>query len=418
MTNTHTTTYRRLLPRAQVPRSLTARQVAAAYHYPTQFTGRGTAVGIIELGGGFGPADLQAVGIDPSLVTAVPVAGGANRSDGANGADGEVLLDIEVVMEVAPAAKCRVYFAPNTDHGFLAAIKAAHADGVDAISISWGGPETSWDKDTALEFDAEFEACRRDGITVYCASGDQGSTDGTSANVADFPASSPNVIACGGTMLTVDDAGEREAEVAWDDDDRSSASGGGLSRFWTGRAVPDVAGNASPNSGYEIRVDGEDFAIGGTSAVAPLYAGLHLLLSEAVGGPLGRRVDFMNTLLTNLGVCFDITSGDNGGFRAGLGRDQVTGLGVVDGGKLLAVLTDTVADPAPFPGDPVAPDPGVPGPEPVPAPAPTPAPPAGGDPDATLVEVVEHLLKLKSLPRWARRALQHWLDQHRGTTSS
>jgi subtilase family serine protease len=82
--------------------------------------------------------------------------------------------------------------------------------------------------------------------------------------------------------------------------------------------------------------------------VAPLYAGLIALLTEALGQSLGRKVDLLNTIVTNPGVCYDVTAGDNGAYRAGVGRDQVTGFGVVDGGRLLAVLTDGIADPAPI----------------------------------------------------------------------
>jgi len=171
----------------------------------------------------------------------------------------------------------------------------------------------------------------------------------------DYPASDPNVIGCGGTELVVDGNGERVSEVTWDINDRTSASGGGVSNVFPGRQVPDIAGNASPNTGYAVLVDGINAVIGGTSAVAPLMAGFAALVHEATQG---KKYDFLNTVVTNPQACYDVTQGDNGGYRAGPGRDNVTGFGVVDGARFLAALTGPT--PAPVP--------------PVPAPTPTSGP--------------------------------------------
>jgi kumamolisin len=369
------------------PHAFTTPQVARAYNYP-KYTGKGYTVGIIELGGGYRVADISAaahrLGVSIPNIVSVDVAGGHNTPGGE--ADGEVLLDIQIVMGVAPGAHQRVYFAPNTDAGFLAAINQAIADKVNVISISWGGPETSWSSTTMQAFEAAFASAKAQGIVVFAASGDTGSKDGTSANVVDFPASSPSVIGCGGTRLTVNSDGSRNDEVTWDDNDTTSATGGGSSKQFLGRDVPDIAANADPVTGYEVIMDGQLWVFGGTSCVAPLYAGLVLLLSEAIGAPLGSKVDFMNLLLTNLSVCFDVTAGDNGGYRAGLGRDKVTGLGVVDGGKLLQVLVDQTPDPQPTP----TPPPSEPTP-PVTDPTPTPTP------DETLAKEMRAWLTVKQL---------------------
>ncbi|OLE27965.1 MAG: hypothetical protein AUG44_08735 [Actinobacteria bacterium 13_1_20CM_3_71_11] len=309
-------------------------------------TGKGYTCGLIELGGGFSQADLEAyfagLNLPAPSVTAVDVAGGVNQPDGPNGADGEVLLDIEVAGAIAPGAAFRVYFAPNTDQGFLAAIKQAVAE-CDVVSISWGGPESSWSSSTIAAFDTVFAQARKNGVVVFAASGDTGADDGTSSPTVDFPASSPNVVGCGGTKLTLNPDGSRAAEVTWDESDTQSATGGGVSKHFLGRQVPDVAGNADPVTGYRVRIDGGDYVIGGTSAVAPLYAGLVLLLCEALGGR--PKVDFLNTILANPTVCYDVTVGDNGAYRAGPGRDETTGFGVVDGDRLLAVLTGTTPVP-------------------------------------------------------------------------
>lgn len=384
---------RRFLPHASAA-ALNPRQVAKAYNYPLEHTGKGYRCGIIELGGAFGQADLDAYfkqrGLPVPNVKPVLVDGATMKSDGAHGADGEVLLDIEVAAAVAPHAEFSVYFATNTDQGFYDAIAQAVKDGCNVVSISWGGPETAWDPRAMDAFDSLFAAARKQGVVTFAAAGDRGATDGTGTPVADFPASSPNVIGCGGTRLTLNAQGGRAREVTWDDNDTRSATGGGKSQHFPGRNVPDVAGNADPVTGYNVLVDGQAMSVGGTSAVAPLYAGLTLLLSEALGKPLGEAVDVLKTITANPEVCFDVTAGDNGAYRAGPGRDQTTGFGVVDGARLLAVVQPT-PDPAPAPA-PVPPPTPAPTPAPVPTPDPTPAP--APEPTNELVALMKRLIAL------------------------
>ena len=131
--------------------SYTPVQVAQLYQFPQGATATGQTIGIIELGGGYRAADLTAyfkgLGQKAPKVTAVSVDKGKNSPGNANGADGEVMLDIEVSAAVAPGAKIVVYFAPNTDQGFIDAVSSAVHDTTNnpsVISISWGGPESSW----------------------------------------------------------------------------------------------------------------------------------------------------------------------------------------------------------------------------------------------------------------------------------
>lgn len=344
--------------------SLTAQQVAKAYNFSSVTggaTGEGVTVGVIELGGGFSQSDLSVyfakLGLPVPSVTAVLVSGGVNQSDGPNGADGEVLLDIEVLGTAAPGAKQRVYFAQNTDAGFLAAIEQA-AKECRVVTCSWGGPEDQWAAGTPAKFTAAFAAGRAAGVTFFCAAGDAGSGDGESGNHVDYPASDPNVIACGGTRLEVNPDGSRASETVWDDS-RTSATGGGASLLYPGRLVPDIAGNADPDSGYEVYVDGGWYVIGGTSAVAPLMAGMWACILEATAL---ADIDALKTIDANPSTCYDITSGNNGAFRAGPGRDETTGIGVPDGGRLLTVI-DVPAPPVTPPVvPPVSPPSTVPGP--------------------------------------------------------
>ena len=339
-------------------RSYTPVEIARLYGFPTT-SGHGQTVAIIELGGGYKASDLRAyfekLALPLPAVTAVSVGGARNAPSGdPNSADGEVLLDIEVVGAIAPAARLVVYFAPNTDKGFLDAITTALHDGTrtpSVVSISWGGPESSWTKQALHAYDEAFQDAAALGVTVCCAAGDNGSGDGVTDGRAhvDFPASSPHVLACGGTRLEAS-GGAIEREVVWDET-RGGATGGGVSdvfprpayqqsvgvppsanasRF-AGRGVPDVAGNADPATGYEIRVDGHDAVFGGTSAVAPLWAALIALRNEAAGGPLGYANPVLYAAAAASAAFRDVTSGNNGAYRAGSGWDPCTGLGSPNG---------------------------------------------------------------------------------------
>jgi kumamolisin len=342
--------------------SYTPLQVASAYGFPAG-TGQGQCVALIELGGGFTAADLdtyfKGLGLATPSVAAVSVDGGTNSPTGdANGPDGEVMLDIEVVGAIAPQASIVVYFAPNTDAGFLDAITTAIHDTTNkpsVISISWGGSESTWTAQAMTSMDEAFQAAATMGITVCVASGDNGSSDGVSSgDHVDFPSSSPFALGCGGTSLQASGSSIR-SEVVWNDGADNGASGGGISSFFalptwqsglkavdqgrstalSKRGVPDVAGNADPETGYDVRIDGTDTVIGGTSAVAPLWAGLLARINQVSGKPAG----YVNPqLYQNPKALRDITSGNNGDFTAAAGWDACTGLGSPDGAALGGII--------------------------------------------------------------------------------
>lgn len=337
------------------PGTFTPPQLAALYNFPTGVTGAGQTIGIIELGGGFRPRDLQtyfqSIGVKLPTVTSVSVDGGRNApTRDPDGPDGEVMLDIEVAGAVAPGAHITVYFAGNTDRAFMDAISWAIHDKVGVISISWGGSESQYTGAALRQFNAILAEAAAVNITVTVASGDNGSSDGVNDGKShvDFPASSPYVLACGGTSLTASN-GAITSEVVWDDGDQGGATGGGYSGTFavpswqassgtfTGRGVPDVAGNADPNTGYQVLVDGQPTVVGGTSAVAPLWAGLVALLNQS----LGRNVGFINPVLYAAPSALDdIVSGNNGAYQAGPGWDATTGLGSPNGANILAVLKE------------------------------------------------------------------------------
>ena len=344
--------------------SYTPIQVAQAYQFPAGLTGARETVAIIELGGGFSQSDLgtyfHGLGLTPPSVTAVGVDGGGNSPGTDQNSDGEVMLDIEVVGAVAPGAKIVVYFSSNADQGFIDAVSTAVHDTTNkpsVVSISWGGPEDSWTEQARTQMEQAFTEAAALGVTVTVAAGDNGSTDGQSDGKqhVDFPASAPHALACGGTSLKAT-GGQITSETVWNDGAGGGAGGGGISIEFPvpsyqssvtmptnadtgkpGRGVPDVAGDADPETGYTILVDGSQQTIGGTSAVAPLWAALTSLINQS----LGKSAGFLQPQIyvsSAQGGFRDITEGNNGAYHAGAGWDPCTGVGSPNGTALLQAL--------------------------------------------------------------------------------
>lgn len=354
---------------AQTP--LTPPQVAALYDFPTSGAA-GQTIGLLEFGGGYDPADIGAffgnLGLSTPALTDVGV-DGASNSPGSD-ADVEVVLDIDVAGAVAQGAHIVVYFAPWTEQGWVDVVTTAVHDATNrpsALSISWGWPELetaqglTWSQAAIQAVSSAFQEAATMGVTVLVASGDSGSDCqiGDGKAHALYPASDPWVTACGGTSMG-NVSGSSFTEATWND---NGATGGGVSDIFpvpafqaqanvpvsvndghAGRGVPDVAGNADQNSGYTLVVGGQSAGpVGGTSAVAPLYAGWVALANAALGAPVG----YLNTNLYGAGAATaiaDIADGGsnafNGapGYTAGPGYDCCTGLGRIDGNALIAAL--------------------------------------------------------------------------------
>jgi kumamolisin len=375
--------YRRASTDGEAPHSFDPPKVASLYDFPTNFDGSGQCIGILEFGGGYDDGNLNKyfnkLGINPLHITSVSIDGATNIPNIDPGSDGEVQLDIEVAGAIAHGAKLVVYFAPNSDQGFVDAITSAIHDSTNnpsVISISWGGDESTWSDQTANSVNQAFEDAASLGITFCVATGDHGSSDYWPLNQnqlmqcennptmdcakppdgqehVDFPASSPYVLACGGTSLIASN-GTINKEVVWNNNN-GWATGGGISvkyalpdyqkSFVTnkhGRGVPDISGNADGQTGYNVSIDGDPLSIGGTSAVAPLWAALVAILNQG----LNTHIGFINPLLyTKASNAFhDITSGNNdtvgrGNYTAGTGWDACTGLGSPDGKKILSALS-------------------------------------------------------------------------------
>ena len=369
----------------------TGAELAKIYNFPQGFDGTGQTIGLIELGGGYRPPDLDAyfsnLGLPTPTVIPVSVDGGTNAPSSASSDDAEVVLDIQVAGSAAPGAKYVVYFAPNdaTSSGFLDALtKAIHdtENSPSVISISWGGPESISTENFRLEFHKALQAAAMLGITVCVAAGDNGAADmgpriwDGQAHV-DFPSASPFSLSCGGTRLLVNNNAiasesvwnQGRADLSPDAGPEGSfgAGGGGVSGAFAlpdyqqqakvpkslnpagseGRGVPDVTGDGDPDTGYNILVDGQAIQEGGTSAVAPLWAALIATINRKLKG----RVGFINPQLYALpagsGAFHDISVGSNRvsfeqfknvGYDAGPGWDAASGLGSPDGTVLANLL--------------------------------------------------------------------------------
>lgn len=342
--------------------------VGSAYAFPPDLDGRGQQLAIVELGGGFDQDTLDryfaAIGVCAPSVVAVGVDGARNAPSGdPNSADGEVQLDIEVAGALAPGAAQVVYFAPNTDQGFINAVSmAVHASSPPTVvSISWGAPEDEWTDQARQAFDTVLVDAAALGVTVCAAAGDHGSSDGVGDGRphVDFPASSPHALGCGGTTLDIDSGRIVISETVWNDQSGGGVTGGGVSDWFSlpayqdsvgvpartgagvGRGVPDVAGGADPRAGYVTLVNGEWVVMGGTGAVAALWAALLCRLAQACGSPFGliQTRLYAGAAVGQTSPGFrDITTGNNGTYQAMPGWDACTGLGVPNGAALLKTL--------------------------------------------------------------------------------
>jgi len=340
-------------------------EFADLYEFPTLTTGRGQSIGLLEFGGGFRPSALKSyfasIGTPLPRILVREVAPAANQPRGKRGTlnpDTEVYLDIEVAGSLARDATIIVYFGENTEQGWLRTLQAAILDerhDLSVISISWGQAEQDWSSGALKEIDRLFQLAALRGITICCSSGDNGVREApVQAFTVCFPATSPHVLACGGTQLEVKPRGKR-SETVWNQwRQYKLASGGGFSQVFSRpsyqkthhkqRGIPDVAANASSYTGYLIEADSTRMSMGGTSAVAPLWAALIARFNEALGTKSGLFTPTVYEMAAERrdALC-DIVEGFNGptrkaGYQAKRGWDACTGLGSPRGEAMLKWL--------------------------------------------------------------------------------
>jgi len=353
-------------------------EIASLYGIPLDHDVSKVCVGIIALGGGYLETDLaEALGkmgreapvvVDKSVVTADPAAPPAdppspvNDFGGGTAADQEIALDLQIVAGLLPKAKIVVYFAGNSTQNLVGAINKALFDDVNrpqVLSVSWGSAEKFWSESARDAMQGVLADAKRLQVTVLFAAGDELATGGLSDGKAHvwFPASSPYALSCGGTLPTLGaDRTSVGSETVWKEG--LAGTGGGISDCFpvpdyqsklalphsvndgaVRRGVPDVAAAAASSPGYRIVFNGTEVVKDGTSAAAPLWAGLVAIANAQRISPVG----FLNSALYANPSCFRaITTGDNRvggkGYDAGPGWNACTGLGVPRGAELIAAL--------------------------------------------------------------------------------
>jgi kumamolisin len=364
-------------------------ELAGIYSFP-QANAQGQSIALLEFGGGVEDSDLKTYFAkiqQPQPEVQVVALDGVSTDPSADpDSTGEVMLDIELVGALAAGAKVVVYFATFDEKGLIDALSAVISDKANkpaVVSISWGWDENQpfqngilWSPAAIDHVNHSFLAAAHLGITVCVSTGD----DGSEAQIKDgrahvnFPATSPYVLAVGGTSLHAKKTSKGQdhvTEVVWNGGP-GDGTGGGVSDItpvpdwqkgivpasinpghFAGRAIPDVAANADPNTGYLVMSGGKFGIVGGTSASAPLWASLITRISALIGNPAGN---FNALLYSKFGPASespgghqsplrDIVSGNNdtdrlldGQFTAGKGWDACTGWGVPIGSNLLNAL--------------------------------------------------------------------------------
>ena len=274
---------------------------------------------------------------------------------------GETVLDLEIIHEVAPAAKIVIYLsAADFGHGDRAfdQMVTDHLGAV--ISESLGACEPDTSSGHRSEYSAIQDRAAALGMSHFVASGDSGAyTCGQDQPPAgSFPSTLPSVTAVGGTTVFESAQGTYYRESAWGGPLDESGGGGGPSQFYPVpdyqksvsqsaghalRQVPDVAANADPNTGFHIVFGGQDGQAGGTSAATPLWAATVALINQDLKKKGLRQVGFANPALYWMGAnsaslparpFHDVTTGNNLAFDAGTGWDFATGWGSMDGAAL------------------------------------------------------------------------------------
>eukprot|EP01038_Epipyxis_sp_PR26KG_P005614 gene5614-7756_t len=267
----------------------------------------------------------------------------------------ENTIDIETIGCIIGSSNLEIIFyygGNNADifDGLQIFEKAIHDQDnkLDIISFSWGSPEEFIGKQYVNEFDKLFQDAVMKNINIVVSSGDHGSSDGIidSSIHVDFPASSPNVISCGGTSLHAAKLlyDENIVETLWSfnlSERYNLASGGGYSVYFdkpeyqnfinksTKRSVPDVVLNGDPRTGMIFLFNNQLQLYGGTSISAPTFASF-LLLSDVN--------EFVLPLLYQQQESFHkITSGTNGFYSLEVSKENniVSGLGSPIGSSLL-----------------------------------------------------------------------------------
>ena len=347
-----------------------ATEIARAQNMPLGSGGEGQHGAFISLSGGIDLADYNkfypARGLaQPRPLGIIELDGAKNSPGNPGNGDTENVLDATQMQSMAPKAQIDMILGPNTDQGLVDVIERGifPKNGEvqkTVLSTSWGLAEQKQTPQTLNTLSIEFRQAAIRGVQVFAGAGDSGAKSNSLTFQPEYPASDPNVVGVGGLKMVLNPDGTLKSASAWDEGENSS-TGGGVSKifrlpWWqknvgvpnnpdtglVGRGVPDISTNAARATGFPLRVDGIDKVIGGTSAGAPLYAGMMLNINAELAAqgikPITPLNAWMYARANDSDIFHDVTSGGNHGFTAGKGWDPVTGLGWVDGQKMLDAM--------------------------------------------------------------------------------
>lgn len=345
-------------------------------------TGSGQTVAIVSFGGGlYGNFDStglmlpdttsdvynyqNSIGLSTFPSVVLKLLNGATNNTSDLNSTIENTLDVSMVGATAPGSTIVVYEGPNTGSQFVTTLDYIASTPVSVngnnllpqvVNISWGSAESNYGSTALAQIDNSLAVLAAQGVSVFVASGDNGSSDGLNGNNVDFPSSSPHVTSTGGTSLVAtytSSAWTYVSETAW------SGSGGGASSYFnvptfqyalpatSYRNVPDIASSADPSNGTYFLINNTTYIIGGTSEAAPFWTGFNALVNQQLKTnalpPTGLLAPSLYSLAgstTNYSSDFhDITAGSNGGYTAVSGYDRVTGFGTLNATNLFNQLT-------------------------------------------------------------------------------
>lgn len=380
----------------------TSEWMADLYKFPKESDGTGQHIGIITAGGGFSQAEFdhffEIAGFPKITAPKVVLIEGALNEPGSNWLhDYEISTDYLVAACAAQGAKVTIYFCKSVLDSFMNTVEYIIDEGEDGpniISYSWGCDETSVTNEMVGVNRILKEAAIDCNKTIFCSSGDFGSSNNSTYPkerdelTVIYPAASPWVTSCGGTMFSSDPLSDTPREVVWNavflygalvknatgggfsaynlrpdyqigvipdlvptgyqspdwvDENSDDPDGDLIAKFKACRGVPDVAGHASvapDDIGYWIYFQGKNWLTGGTSAVAPLWAALTARLNQR----LEKHIGFFNPYLYEMAgtPCFNsVNEGHNGlldsnsKWDAGEPWNPCTGLGTPNGEEIL-----------------------------------------------------------------------------------
>jgi kumamolisin len=323
-------------------------------------SGQGQRIAVISFSA-FNPSDppayAQQYGISGPEPQVIPVDGGTTDTAG----QAEANLDIDVIRAIAPAAQILFYESPNNGAEYSRMINQIVRSGnVQIISSSWGQCELGLDPQERAADSAALSSAIAAGVTMFVATGDAGAYDCQGQDPTDhrlsvdWPASSADAVAVGGTRLYLGPNDTYQKETAWEDQLSDGGGGGGFSSgdarpswqsgpgvldsFSNGhRQLPDVAADADPATGWSIYVGGSLGQAGGTSAAAPFWASSMLLVEQYAASAGVRRLGFVDPLLYALAASrqpfapfHPVSGGGNRFYQASAGWNPATGLGSPD----------------------------------------------------------------------------------------